>query len=66
MSSSVNENVLSFERAYGDQMATGHTSQRTVLFDELISCSSGGLPRKMSGAALFFIEDVAAFNFHEQ
>ena len=66
MSSSVNENVLSFERAYGDQMATAHMPQRTVLFDDLISCSSGGLPRKMSGAALFFIADIAAFNFHEQ
>ena len=66
MSSSVNENVLSFERAYGDQMATGHMPQRTVLFDEMISCSSGGPPRKMNGAALFFIADSATFNFHEQ
>jgi hypothetical protein len=66
MNSSVNENVLSFERAYGDEMTTGHLSQRTVLFDGLISYSSGGLPRKMNGAALFFIADIAAFNFHEQ
>ena len=66
MSSSVNENVLSFERIHRDEIATSHMPQRTVFFAEQISCNSGGLSHSLSGEALFFIEDIAAFNVHEQ